>query len=296
MPIVAATPDHLSGVRRLVQTAAYHYLDIGAEDISILLTQAYGAVGEEAGRLWGYFGVQVEDRPVTLPPDAPTRAYVRVWAVQRPARPAEALSQLLPVVQTGLARPAPGVQLICYGSDPWVHHSLTENGFEEVEQVRFFELDRLRRRVETLPSPMPGVRLVPGHPDHLDELARLDAAAFPALWHFGAKDLFEMLVRCRVQLAWCDDVLVGYTAICANNRVEAQLARLAVHPEWQGRGVGRTLLGDSILYAAQEFERLVLNTQVTNHRSQRLYQGFGFRPIGLPVPVLAKQLPVVSYQ
>lgn len=290
MPIVAATPDHLNGVRRLIQSAAYRYLDIGAEDVSVLLAQAHGAVGEEAGRLWGYLGVQVEERPVTLPPDAPTRAYVRVWAVQRPVRPAEALRQLLPLVQRGLARPAPGVQLICYGSDPWVHHSLTANGFDEVEQVRFFELDRLHRRAETLPPPTPRVRLTPGHPDHLDELARLDAAAFPSLWHFGSKDLFEMLVRCRVQLAWYDDVLAGYTAVCANSRVEAQLARLAVHPDWQGRGVGRTLLSDSILYATQSFDRLVLNTQTTNHRSQRLYQGFGFRPIGLPVPVLIREI------
>jgi ribosomal protein S18 acetylase RimI-like enzyme len=84
--------------------------------------------------------------------------------------------------------------------------------------------------------------------------------------------------------------LAGYTAVCANSRSEAQLARLAVHPTYQGRGVGRALLADTIVYAAQEFDRLVLNTQTTNHRSQKLYAGFGFRPIGLSVPVLAQLL------
>lgn len=288
MPIVVATPEHLSGVRRLLQTAAYRYLDIGSEDISALLSRAHGAVGEESGTLWGYFGVQLEDRPATLLPDAPTRAYVRAWAVQRPMRPVAVLREMLHLIQAAVAQPAPGVQIICYGSDPWVNHSLSENGFVEAEQVQFYELDRLPRRVAALPAPPADVRLTPGHPDHLTELARMDAAAFPPLWHFGTKDLFEMLVRCRVQIAWCDGRMVGYTAVCTNNRSEVQLARLAVHPAWQGKGVGRLLLSDTIRYAAQEFERLVLNTQTTNHRSQKLYQGFGFRPIGLPIPVLVR--------
>jgi ribosomal protein S18 acetylase RimI-like enzyme len=120
-------------------------------------------------------------------------------------------------------------------------------------------------------------------------LAGLDAAAFPPLWHFGVKDLFEMLMRCRVQLAWWQGQLAGYAALCANNRSEGQLARLAVHPSFQGRGIGRALLADAITYAAQEFAVLVLNTQVTNTRSQTLYRGFGFRAIGLPVAVLARQ-------
>lgn len=288
MSIVVATLDRLTDVRRLLQAAPYRYLDMGAEDISILLAQGHSAVGEEGGRLWGVLGVQIEDRPLTLAPDAPTRAYVRALAVQRPMRPGPALRALLSLVQSGLDDHAPGVQLICYGSDLWLNQTLSENGFVETEQVQFFELDRLARRAAALPSSLPDVRFTPGHPDELAELARLDAAAFPPLWHFGPRDLLEMLMRCRVQLAWCNGTLVGYTAVCTNSRVEAQLARLAVHPTQQGRGVGRALLSEAILYAAEEFGRLVLNTQTTNQRSQKLYRGFGFRPIGVPVPVLVK--------
>lgn len=290
MPIAAATLADLTDVRHLLQTAAYCYLDIGAEDVALLLAQSHSTLGQETGKLWGFLGVQIEERPATLPDAAPTRAYVRVLAVQRPARPGPALQALLAPLQAQVAGVAPGVQLICYGAEVWVHQTLTENGFVETERVQFFELDRLTRRAAELPPSPEQVLLTPGHPDHLAELARLDAAAFPPLWHFGPKDLLEMLMRCRVQLAWWDGVLAGYTAVCANSRSEAQLARLAVHPAYQGRGVARALLGDTIVYAAQEFDRLVLNTQTTNRRSQKLYAGFGFRPIGLSVPVLVRLL------
>ncbi|MCC6169607.1 MAG: GNAT family N-acetyltransferase [Caldilineaceae bacterium] len=290
MSIAAATPADLNPVRRLLQTAAYCYLDIGAEDLSVLLAQTHSTLGQEQGKLWGFFGVQQEDRPATLPAAAPTRAYVRALAVQRPMRPGPALQALLGPVQEQLAGAVPGVQMICYGAEVWVHQTLTENGFAEVERVQFFELDRLPQRAAALPPGPPQVQITPGHPDYLADLARLDAGAFAPLWHFGPKDLLEMLMRCRVQLAWWEGVLAGYTAVCANSRSEAQLARLAVHPDYQGRGVGRTLLGDSISYAAQEFDRLVLNTQTTNQRSQKLYLGFGFRPIGLSVPVLVRTL------
>ena len=60
-----------------------------------------------------------------------------------------------------------------------------------------------------------------------------------------------------------------------------------MHPSYQGRGIGRALLSDAIRYAAGEFSVLVLNTQINNNRSQSLYRGLGFRPIGTSLAVLA---------
>ena len=59
-----------------------------------------------------------------------------------------------------------------------------------------------------------------------------------------------------------------------------------VHPDYQGKGIGRALLSEAVRYAAGEFTVLVLNTQVNNNRSQTLYRGFGFRPIGMALSVL----------
>jgi ribosomal-protein-alanine N-acetyltransferase len=96
------------------------------------------------------------------------------------------------------------------------------------------------------------------------------------------------LIRCRVQFAWWQDRLAGYSALCANSRSEGQLARLAVHPDLQGRGIGRALVTDAIAYAGGEYRTLVLNTQTHNTRSQALYRRLGFRAVGTPMPVLAR--------
>jgi ribosomal-protein-alanine N-acetyltransferase len=152
--------------------------------------------------------------------------------------------------------------------------------------VQFYQLDRLRSRVQYLPPDPPELSFTPLYPAQLDDLAILDAATFDPLWHFGRRDLFELLMRGRMQVAWWEGVMVGYSAVCANSASEGQLARLAVHPNYQGRGIGRSLLSDAIRYAAGEFSVLVLNTQVNNRRSQSLYRSLGFRPIGMSLSVL----------
>ncbi len=56
----------------------------------------------------------------------------------------------------------------------------------------------------------------------------------------------------------------------------------------QRQGIGGQLLRDVVAHAAAErYERVLLNTQTDNERSQRLYRSFGFRPTSRPVPVLA---------
>ena len=83
--------------------------------------------------------------------------------------------------------------------------------------------------------------------------------------------------------------IVGYTAAVPNSSEELQLARLAVRPDLQRYGIGRQLLHDVVTYAAAEkYERVILNTQTDNERSQALYRSYGFRPVGRPVPVLTK--------
>lgn len=290
MSIVKADLDQLSNVQQLLKTAHFRYADLGQEDLPGILRRALTAIGEEGHSLWGFVGVQLETRPTTMPADAPTRAHVRGVALDRRRRPNQDVPDLLNVIFQQAEPVDHPIQFLCYGAETWLDVALHQAGFDEVESVQFFQLERLERRVASLPEAPAHLQLAPGRPDHLLELAQLDIAAFPPLWHFGRRDLFEMLMRCRVQIALQQGEIVGYTALCANSRDEAQLARLAVRPDQQGQGVGRALLNDAIRYAAEEYSLLVLNTQTTNTRSQRLYRGYGFKPLGSPVPVLARTL------
>jgi ribosomal protein S18 acetylase RimI-like enzyme len=65
----------------------------------------------------------------------------------------------------------------------------------------------------------------------------------------------------------------------------AHLARLAVTPQAQGKGIGALLLQDLL----QRFIRrgvyaMTVNTQSSNSRSLRLYQRFNFQPNGYDLP------------
>lgn len=57
---------------------------------------------------------------------------------------------------------------------------------------------------------------------------------------------------------------------------------LAVHPGWQGQGVGRELLGRLIAWArvAAAVEKIELNVRSSNARAQALYLALGFTEVG----------------
>jgi ribosomal protein S18 acetylase RimI-like enzyme len=289
MSVVRANPHHLTEIKLLLQAAYYRYVDMGLEDLPNLIQRGPAAVGEENGRLWGMVGAQIEERPVTMPAGAPTRAHLRAVAFQHNHPPNGELARLLDVARSqAIGYPDP-IQYLCYGADYWLSTALAGAGFDEVEAVQFFQLDRLRSRLHDLPGrPSTELCFAAVEPDDLDVLAAMDAETFDPLWHFGRRDLFELLLRGHMQVAWAGDEIAGYSAICANSRSEGQLARLAVHPRFQGRGIGRALLVEAIRYAAGEFSVLVLNTQTTNERAQLLYRSFGFRPLGTPIPVLGR--------
>jgi ribosomal protein S18 acetylase RimI-like enzyme len=287
MPLLRATISHLTAINQLLQNAYYRYVDMGLEDLPGLVDHAVTAVGVEQsqGKVWGFLGIQVEERPLTMPADAPTRAHLRAVAFQHNHPPEIELARLMGLVVQDQNDAYP-VQYLCYGAEYWLSQALKDAGFAQVEAVQFYQLDRLRSRVAHLPPVPTGLSFTPVSPGQLDELALLDAATFDPLWHFGRRDLFELLMRGRIQVAWWEGQMVGYSAVCANTQSEGQLARLAVHPNFQGRGIGRALLSEAIRYAANEFSVLVLNTQTNNSRSQSLYRGLGFRPIGISLAVL----------
>lgn len=73
------------------------------------------------------------------------------------------------------------------------------------------------------------------------------------------------------------------------------IGRLAVLPQWQGRGCGSALL--EAMIGRAESNRLVLFTSTKSERNLRLYERFGFRPFkksttatGVPLVWLEKNM------
>ena len=72
-----------------------------------------------------------------------------------------------------------------------------------------------------------------------------------------------------------DGIIVG--TVRGHNALDGfYIGRLAVLPQWQGRGMGSALL--EAIIAIAEACRLVLFTSTKSERNLRLYERFGFKP------------------
>lgn len=72
--------------------------------------------------------------------------------------------------------------------------------------------------------------------------------------------------------------IVGF-AVLALVAEQAELHNLAIHPQWQGRGVGTIFLNSLIQALPSACKMLYLEVSVTNYRAIRLYMQQGFEKI-----------------
>jgi [ribosomal protein S18]-alanine N-acetyltransferase len=131
-----------------------------------------------------------------------------------------------------------------------------------------------------------GVRIRAMTEADLPNVTVVDNAAFDPLWHNSLETLRRALSQSMFATV-AEDArgVVGYQ-ITTGAGTRAHLARLAVSPSVQGRGVGRALLGDLFgRLVPNGILRLSVNTQSNNGTSLKLYQRMGFLRTGEAYPV-----------
>ncbi|MHB1488119.1 MAG: GNAT family N-acetyltransferase [Acidimicrobiales bacterium] len=130
-----------------------------------------------------------------------------------------------------------------------------------------------------------------GQPADLGPVLVVDHMAFSYFWRFDHASLNEALAatpRHRFRVAASPDrsgEIVGY-AITGRAGRAGYLQRLAVAPEFQGRGLGRALILDSLAWIRRwRGAKVMVNTQEQNIGAIRLYEKLGFvaEPFGLAV-------------
>lgn len=133
-------------------------------------------------------------------------------------------------------------------------------------------------------------------PDHLvvevddidvDELLAIDSAAFSDFWRFDRHGLTE-----AIEATGTSSILVirdgsgrsaGFAVVGYGSAI-SYLQRVAVHPDWQGQGMGRSLVRVSARKArASGAHVMLLNTQLDNGCAIALYESEGF--VRLPDPL-----------
>jgi ribosomal protein S18 acetylase RimI-like enzyme len=123
-------------------------------------------------------------------------------------------------------------------------------------------------------------------PEDLVEVQKVDEAAFTPVWQNSYSGLELAYQQSAIStVAEISGRIAGYQ-ISTATAMGGHLARLAVHPEVQGMGIGYDLVRDCLIRFKQRGAYHVsVNTQYDNSISLSLYAKAGFRPTGEEYPV-----------
>lgn len=226
---------------------------------------------------------------LACPPDPPAIAWIRVFAAatQIPVVTAwdvlwsEAYAQLLgdQTIQYAAAIPL-------YG---WFEALLKRSHFQKTHSIVMLSWDS-----PSLPEtpPNPAVSIRPMTLDDLIEVETIDAASFSLVWQ-NSRTYLEIAFRqaAVATVVEYEGQLVGYQ-ISTGTPIGGHLARLAVLPHLQGKGIGYTLLYDLLSQFMRRGARTItVNTQKDNLASLSLYHKSGFQLTGEEYPIYQLELP-----
>lgn len=271
-------PGDTRAVLRLIDMAWRVYLRISPSELETKIKHIPGFLAEDHVGLRGFLIIEPMQLEVALIVGAGLRD---TWSVE------PYLDVLLPKAQQVAA--AYDLDALVYiGNAGWLVEHLQERNFETREYIVAFE------RMGTSPPPVPvrtPAQLRTAHYNDLPALLALDKLAFGNIWHKTPGNFSEALAGAvSFTVALIDGQIVAYEW-CEIYKEHAHLTRLAVHPHYQGRGLGAQLLHRAITDAlAAGADLITLNTQEDNRRSHALYKRFGFVDTKQRMPVMWKDL------
>jgi len=207
--------------------------------------------------------------------DPPPAAWVRLAVVGHDQPPGDRLAllweRLLPsFTAAGI------IQVGWFAVERWAETWLPRLGFRVGYQVETYQKERLTIPDLSWPEE---VHIRPAELEDLTAVAAVDEAAFEPLWRYSVAVLKRVLhAAISFDLAFCGSRLAGFQFSELYDHT-AHLSRIAVHPDFQGRGVGRALLRHALKdYREHDVDSVTLNTQADNWPSKRLYRQFDFQP------------------
>lgn len=221
---------------------------------------------------------------LACPPDPPGVSWIRLFASASGYRPQDVWDVLW--TQTLPAARALGVHtLAALSLNAWLEPILIGSGFAQTNAVLFLEWDA----GEVTDDASIDADLRDLEPLDLEQVVEVDARAFSPIWRHSISAIelaFDQAALARG--VFVDGQMAGYQ-ISTASAFGAHLARLAVVPEIQHRGLGRAMVVDVLRHFSERgYGRVTVNTQQDNPASQTLYRNLGFRETGQIFPVFQR--------
>ena len=157
-----------------------------------------------------------------------------------------------------------------------------KHGLDRLETIIGYQHDRVEDFLDIAIEPVQEFRPVQfGDDDLIEGMIALDHAAFPWLWRNSREEFVWWMQQqfVEVTVGLIDGVVTSYYGVTYFSNM-GHLDRIAIHPDYQGRALGR----ETLTVALQRMARLgqkraALCTQATNAVSQRLYERAGFHRV-----------------
>ena len=130
------------------------------------------------------------------------------------------------------------------------------------------------------PSAAPAISPAPMAWWDIEQIAALEQVLFPTDSPWTPAMFWAELAAGRYYVVVRNDAgrVDGYAGLAVGGD-EAEVQTIGVRPDQQGRGIGRTLLGE--LIAAAGGRRILLEVRTDNEPALALYRSAGFEQIGL---------------
>jgi len=214
---------------------------------------------------------------LACPQDSNQVAWVRLFTHADRIPIDEAWNTLWDVAQFEIAKNKGGI-VAAIAIQGWMQELLEKSGFINSQEIVMLEWHN--GPLVRIPLPK-GISLRLMTPEDLPGVAELDAAAFDPLWQNPLDALERAFPQASIATVMEDDQgLVGYQ-ISTGNPLGAHLARLAIRPDAQKRGLGSIMVADLLKRLDRMMiRRLTVNTQNDNLGSMALYSKMGFMETG----------------
>ncbi len=225
---------------------------------------------------------------LACPPDPPQIAWIRLFASDQNLPIKEAWHLLWPLAQKKLKKTRPTKTVAAIVLQDWLQEVLQESGFTQECQV-----SGLTRKITS--DPLPNIQsealIRAMQKKDLPVVQKIDEMAFAPFWRTPPDKLeYAHNIAVIATVAEINQQIIGYQ-ISTGDTLKGHLARLAVSPQHQNRGIGKALLHDLLTkFEQQRYIQITVNTQTHNKISQKLYQSFGFQLAPETYPVYQIQL------